>query len=72
MRLKSWLDLNGVKPINLAKQLDVNLATVYRYVSGDRDPGLLMAARIRDFTRGGVSIDDMAETLIERKASENR
>jgi DNA-binding transcriptional regulator YdaS (Cro superfamily) len=67
MELKAWIKLSGTKPKDFARKLGCQLTTIYRYMSGQRSPSLLQAVEIKRATDGAVTLDDLAQTVIDNQ-----
>lgn len=62
MKLAEWLYQNSMTPSLLRRKLDVqDRATIHRLLSGERKPGLAMAQRIMDLTKGAVQPADFLD-----------
>lgn len=58
MTLHDYLELNGIKPSQLAKLAGVPAATITRVLRGERKPGLLLMEKIMQATNGYVTPND--------------
>ncbi len=66
-KLNEWLLQSGTSVTELADELIVNRATVYRWLSGDKTPNPIFRAGIEKITNGAVMKDDWLRTVIEVK-----
>jgi transcriptional regulator with XRE-family HTH domain len=58
MLLRDYLDRHNIAVATFAERLDVSVATVYRYLAGDRRPRAELMARICELTGGRVQPND--------------
>lgn len=70
MTLKQWLQATGYSREWLAEQLDVDLSSVGRYVTGARTPRWEIIVKIRDITKGRVTADSFMPPRRKRKEDE--
>lgn len=55
VQLAEWMKEHGYSEERMAKEVGVNRATINRYKSGQRKPGVKALARIRQVTQGAVN-----------------
>lgn len=58
MRLGIWLKKEGLRRVHFADQINVDRATISRYVTGARRPDWDVLQRIVERTKGAVTADD--------------
>jgi transcriptional regulator with XRE-family HTH domain len=58
MNLRPYLDENGISPAEFARRIRVELASVHRYLNGERIPRLDILERIVHATDGAVQAND--------------
>lgn len=58
MKLKDYLDSNGIKYTSFAKKIGVTLSTIYNIFKGN-DIRLSIAIKIHQITKGEVSFEDL-------------
>ena len=68
MRLKEYLDMNGIKYKYFAKKLGISSATIFSIMKNNRDLRLETAWKIVIETSGQVSYEDL---LKKKKKSKN-
>lgn len=68
MILKDWLEENKrwCSMQFLANRVGINRNTMSEIVYGRRCPSLIIARRIRDYTKGEVSYDDILEPFLQK------
>jgi transcriptional regulator with XRE-family HTH domain len=66
--LKKWRESKGLTQQELATELGIHVQYVSALERGARRPGMGVATRIREFTEGAVSIDQ----LVPVKSSERQ
>ena len=58
MRLQAFLKLPGQSATDIARKCDVAVSTITRVARGEKDPSLVLIAKIRAATGGAVRADD--------------
>lgn len=56
-KLSEYLSENEIEPADFAKEIDVHVVTVKRYLKGDRIPDREVMPRIKVITGGVVTAD---------------
>lgn len=67
MQLSDYLAKHGITHAAFAERLGVSQGTVTRYVNGDRIPRPEHLVRIKDLTRGKVTVSDFVAKRRERQ-----
>lgn len=62
-RLQDWLSGNNISMYRMAKIVDVNYATLWRWVAGDNRPTYESALTLQSATYGEVPIESWSEFL---------
>lgn len=65
MRLKQYLDANGISQAAFARMIGTSQVTVSRYIKGQRFPHPTTIAKIFKATKGKVSVRDWYEQAQE-------
>lgn len=63
--LKDWLDSKRAK--DLAKEMDVQLASIYQWKSGRHLPCVEEMRKIKKLSKGKVSYDIMIENFLDNR-----
>lgn len=59
MKLSTYMQAHSLSPKDVAQAIGVRgIATIYRYISGDRYPSSHVLRRIYKFTNGEVTAND--------------
>ena len=61
MKLKRYLDLNGISKSEFAEKAGLNLSDVCRYLATSRKPNLVAMNKIRIATKGKVDVEDFLD-----------
>lgn len=60
MTLNQWLAERQMRPAQFAREAKVGPSTIHRILTGERKPGLSLAARIERLTDGKVTCRELA------------
>ncbi len=69
MKIREWLKENGLKENFVARKIHISPNSLSAIANGLVLPSMRSAARIRDFTNRGVTLDDIYDTWWDRKGS---
>jgi len=61
MQLKEYLDSRNLSFAEFAELIGVSKSCISHYVNKKRNPSLYTALRIREVTKGKVSLEDLLE-----------
>jgi hypothetical protein len=59
MKLKDWIEENGLKTAFVAKKLEMPLGNLYNILNGQAMPSLSLAVAIQEYTNGKVTCKDL-------------
>jgi transcriptional regulator with XRE-family HTH domain len=59
MKLKAWLNKEGLSKTEFAKKVGITRHALYLYLKGKRQPRLDIALRIEEATNGEVTVKDL-------------
>lgn len=67
MKLRDYLDENGVSIAKFARLLDISTGTINNILDGERDLRLSIAVRIESFTKNQVKCKDLLPEKFTKK-----
>jgi len=63
--LKTWRENQGLTQLQLAAAVGVHVQYISAIERGVRRPGMKVATALRNFTKGAISLDDLAPPMSE-------
>jgi transcriptional regulator with XRE-family HTH domain len=72
MRLRDWMNRNGMKQDQFARETGIGQSTLSQFCTGARRPSLKMMGRIAAATRGEVTPNDWLRDLEFGEGSERK
>ena len=61
MKLKQYLELNGISKAAFARNTGLNESDISRYIAKSRKPNLIAISKIRMATKGKVDVEDFLD-----------